>query len=274
MTHSKRSPRERWRRSATVRRLVVALAAVTCSLQMITPAEAQPLLGVPGKSGSAVAWTWPMRRHVLVREFVAPITTWGSGHRGIDLLTFHGARVRAPSQGIVSFVGHVGVRPLVVITHPDGLRSTLEPVVTTLKVGAAIAGGEILGHIASPHDIGDQGIASHCPPRACLHWGVREWEVDSGERYLDPLTLVRPGLPAAPVALLPIGSGLLAGVGEPTAQLQDRFGVHLTDPALGDSQDLTNLSQRKPLVVVEGHNDLLPLRQLVDRLGQQILRLF
>ena len=45
----------------------------------------------------------------------------------------------------------------------------------------------MIGHLAAP--------GSHCPPRACLHWGWLR-----GETYLDPLRLVG----AAPVRLLPL----------------------------------------------------------------------
>ena len=45
------------------------------------------------------------------------------------------ARSRAGVPGTLSFSGQVGGRPLVVIAHPDGLRTTLEPVASQLRVG-------------------------------------------------------------------------------------------------------------------------------------------
>src|SRR5579884_2322849 len=57
----------------------------------------------------------------------------------------------------------------------------------------------------------------------------------------------------------------VARVVELGAQLQDGLRVHLADPALGDAEHLPDLGQREAFVVVEGDDDLLPLRQRVDR---------
>lgn len=115
---------------------------------------------------------------LLMRDFAPPSVRWGAGHRGVDILAAPEATVRAPHEGTVAFVGVVVDRPLVVVTHPDGLRSTLEPVIGELTVGDRVARGEPLGRIAP-------GSATHCAPATCLHWGVRR-----GETYVDPLALV------------------------------------------------------------------------------------
>ncbi|MBI9115553.1 M23 family metallopeptidase [Sanguibacter sp. YZGR15] len=124
---------------------------------------------------------------LLVAPFEAPAERWSPGHRGVDLAHPSGADVLAPQDGVVSYVGFVVDRPLLVITHPDGLRSTLEPVETRLTPGSTVVQGDVVG-TTSP------GIA-HCPPRTCVHWGVRR-----GDEYVDPLTLL--GL-VEPVVLLP-----------------------------------------------------------------------
>ncbi len=55
------------------------------------------------------------------------------------------------------------------------------------------------------------------------------------------------------------------------AQLQDGLGVH-RQMRLSVTPTLPDLGEREALVVVERHDDLLPLGQRVDRLGEQVLR--
>src|SRR4029453_1933074 len=63
-----------------------------------------------------------------------------------------------------------------------------------------------------------------------------------------------------------------AGVLHLGPELEDRLGVHLADPRLGDAQDLTDLGQGEALVVVSDH-DLLALTEPVDRADQDALHL-
>ena len=126
----------------------------------------------------------------LVHDFVAPEERWSPGHRGVDLSSAAGATILAPQSGTVSFVGVVVDRPVLVLTHADGLRSTLEPVTSMLAVGDRVAAGDVVAAL-------DETPSSHCAPAWCLHWGVRR-----GEEYLDPLTLTRV---VEPVVLLPLG---------------------------------------------------------------------
>lgn len=126
---------------------------------------------------------------VLVHDFAPPDVAWGAGHRGVDLAAAEGTPVRSPRAGVVTFSGVVVDRPLVVITHADGLRSTLEPVLGQVQVGTAVTAGETVGVL-------DAGARSHCAPDACLHWGVRR-----GESYLDPFSL----LEVPTIILLPTG---------------------------------------------------------------------
>lgn len=132
------------------------------------------------------------RAGVLVHDFVAPAVRWGPGHRGVDLAAAAGSSVLSPGAGTVSFTGVVVDRPLVVVTHPDGLRSTLEPVTGLLPRGAQVRAGEVVGTLEAT-------AASHCAPETCLHWGVRR-----GEDYLDPLSLLAP---REAVILLPRAAG-------------------------------------------------------------------
>jgi murein DD-endopeptidase MepM/ murein hydrolase activator NlpD len=122
------------------------------------------------------------------RAFEAPPAAWAAGHRGVDLPASDGAHVLAPADGVVSFTGPVAARPVVVVTHPDGLRSSLEPVVGSVAVGDPVTRGQVVGTLAN--------APTHCAPQRCVHWGVRD-----GDTYLDPMSL----LPVCgPVVLLPL----------------------------------------------------------------------
>jgi len=91
----------------------------------------------------------------------------------------------------VTFAGPVAGRDVVVVTHDDGLRTSLEPVTATVARGTRVARGALVG--AVQEDVATS--ASHCA-QVCVHWGVRR-----GETYVDPLGLlgVRP-----PIVLLPL----------------------------------------------------------------------
>ncbi|WP_066463609.1 M23 family metallopeptidase [Sanguibacter suarezii] len=115
---------------------------------------------------------------IVLHEFVDPGPAWGAGHRGVDLSLPASSDVLAPRAGTVTFAGVVVDRPLMVITHPDGLRSTLEPVAAGHAVGARVEAGAVVGVLAPE-------ASTHCAPAHCLHWGVRR-----GEEYLDPLLLL------------------------------------------------------------------------------------
>ena len=130
---------------------------------------------------------WPLRPvPEVVHGFDPPSSSWGAGHRGVDLLGHPGQRVHAALPGRVSFVGMIAGRGVITVDH-GSTRTTYEPVTSSLGVGTAVAAGAPLGRLAFP--------GSHCAPRTCLHWGWLE-----GETYLDPLRLVGAG----PVRLLPL----------------------------------------------------------------------
>lgn len=122
----------------------------------------------------------------VVRGFAPPTERWGAGHRGVDLATTVGQAVLAPGPGTVTFTGMVAGRGVVTVAHPEGLRSSLEPVTASVEVGDRVSAGAVVGEVAA--------TAGHCAPSACLHWGVRD-----GDAYLNPLRLLRAG----PSVLLP-----------------------------------------------------------------------
>lgn len=168
---------------------VSALAGfVVGALLLFVPAAASPLSSdsaAPAQLRSG-AWAWPLDPEpALLRAFDPPAQRWLSGHRGVDLAAGPGDGVRAPSGGIVSFVGHLVDRPVLVIDHGSGLLTSLEPVRSTLVRGAIVGPGDEVGMI---------GTGAHCTGR-CLHWGLR---LDG--LYIDPMLTI---LDTRPSVLLP-----------------------------------------------------------------------
>jgi murein DD-endopeptidase MepM/ murein hydrolase activator NlpD len=123
----------------------------------------------------------------VLRRFEPPPTPYAAGHRGVDLEARAGPVVLAAGSGVVTFAGPVAGRGVVVIAHPDGIRTEYEPVAALVVAGQAVARGQPIGRLVGRHD--------RWPPGRCLHWGARR-----GDAYLDPLLLLRP---LGPVRLLP-----------------------------------------------------------------------
>lgn len=134
-----------------------------------------------GRRAPGADYAWPLLPAPdVATPFRRPTFRFGRGHRGADLLGSPGQAVLAAREGTVVFAGRVAERPVVSVDHPDGLRTTYEPVVATVRVGDRVAVGDPLGVLVTGH--------AGCTGAACLHWGVRRGKVD----YLDPLVLVRP----------------------------------------------------------------------------------
>jgi len=149
-----------------------------------------------------VGRAWPVGLHPsVIRGWEPPATTYGRGHRGVDLAAAPGTPVRAVAPGRVSFAGRVAGRGVVSVelngTGDPPLRTTYEPVRATAKKGAEVTAGEVIGVL--------EPTGSHCPA-SCLHWGLRR-----ADTYLDPLSLLPPWLLGrGPSRLLPV-----IGVPEP-----------------------------------------------------------
>ncbi|TNB73817.1 M23 family metallopeptidase [Arthrobacter sp. BB-1] len=160
------------------------------------PAQAAPLAAVGDATPAATpgvakpSWQWPLApRPRVLRDFDPPPKPWLSGHRGVDLGTASdGAHVASPAAGTVSFVGVVVDRPVITIDHGNGLRSSFEPVESTLAAGSTVAAGQLIGSV----------IPGHCPAESCVHWGVRR-----GDDYVNPLQFV---MDLRPSILLPLGA--------------------------------------------------------------------
>ncbi|MEV0444735.1 M23 family metallopeptidase [Streptomyces spectabilis] len=151
----------------------------------------------------AVGGSWPVgARPWIVRGWEPPATAYGPGHRGVDLAAPPGSPVRAAAPGRVSYAGRVAGRGVVTVeltgTGDPPLRTTYEPVRASVKKGADVGAGTVLGTL-------EASARFHCPA-ACLHWGLRR-----AKAYLNPLGLLPPWLlRGGPSRLLP-----LTGAGTP-----------------------------------------------------------
>lgn len=161
--------------------MVTRLAAVLALLALT-------LLPSSARAAEDPTGVWPLvPEPEVVRGFDPPDDPWGAGHRGVDLLGTPGQPVRTALPGRVSWAGVLAGRGVVVVDHGT-TRTTYEPVEASVSVGDAVDAGDRIGRLST--------VGSHCPPRACLHWG---WIADP-HTYLDPLRLVGSG----PVRLLPL----------------------------------------------------------------------
>lgn len=124
---------------------------------------------------------WPLAGgHEVTRPFDAPITTYGPGHRGVDLAGRPGSAVLAAGDGLVLYAGTLAGRSVVSIEHRGGLRTTYEPVAPAVTVGQHVGRGQEIGRLEPGHP-----ECAAPAPMTCLHWGARR-----RLHYLDPLRLL------------------------------------------------------------------------------------
>lgn len=153
--------------------LLGVLAVVAVVARAAGPADAAPV----GTERYAPPVTAP-----IVDPFRAPPAPWLAGNRGIEFRTEPGTIVRAMGPGVVTFSGTVAGRRWVTIRHPDGLRSSLGPLLVVLvRVGDRVVGGAAVGRAGER-----------------LHLGLRR-----GRTYLDPARYWRRIVRHRRVALLP-----------------------------------------------------------------------
>ncbi|HEY3531062.1 MAG TPA: M23 family metallopeptidase [Nocardioides sp.] len=195
------------RRSLVV---VAVLLAALVSLARPTGAAGVPVDPVP-------VGVWPLQPAPrVVRAFDPPDSTWGPGHRGVDLAGSVGQVVHTALAGRVTYAGRVAGRGVVVVDH-GSTRTTYEPVSASVRVGDVLARGQPIGSLAL--------AGSHCFPEACLHWGWLR-----GKTYLDPLLVVGGG----PIVLLPLWRSTPAGgvtpVTQPYAALLSRLLARSSPP--------------------------------------------
>ena len=182
------------RTAAPGRAAALAAAAAVTALAVMPAVMLATAVAVPAAAAAEPQqpWTWPLDGAgpaAVVRVFDPPETRYSAGHRGVDLAGAPGTAVRAAGDGRVSFAGLLAGRGVLVVVHGE-LRTTYEPVVAAVGVGARVVAGQVVGTLSPGH--------AGCPAPACLHWGLKR-----GDDYLDPLRLLSPG----PVRLLPVARG-------------------------------------------------------------------
>lgn len=155
---------------------------------LLTAVLLLPAAAAPANTEPRATWDWPLSpRPAVLRAFDPPDKPWMSGHRGVDLEAMDdGVPVTSPESGTVSFVGTVVDRPVITIDHGGGVRSSFEPVQSSLTAGTPVAKGQIIGALQP----------GHCGSLACVHWGVRR-----GDAYVNPLEFVTD---LRPSILLPV----------------------------------------------------------------------
>ncbi|KWZ72908.1 MAG: M23 family metallopeptidase [Winkia neuii] len=128
-----------------------------------------------------VRFRWPCGfRARVVARFDPPAKKWLAGHRGVDLAC--GSTIVAPADGTVYFSGKVAGKPVISIAHGPHLRTTYEPVVSTLRKGQRVKAGEVIGSLNAGH-------------HGALHWGA----LVGKDVYVNPLQFL-----AGPIRLKPL----------------------------------------------------------------------
>ncbi|MDX3176765.1 M23 family peptidase [Streptomyces scabiei] len=151
---------------------LLATAWTTAPRAALSP-RAAPAPPVPGEPVPVIGRAWPVGlRPPVVRAWEPPPPSVPGSPPG-----------RVAGRGVVT-VELTG-------TGDPPLRTTYEPVRASVRKGAEVSAGALLGTL--------EPAPSHCPT-ACLHWGLRR-----AETYLDPLSLMPPWLlHRGPSRLLPV----------------------------------------------------------------------
>ena len=123
-------------------------------------------------------YMWPTGiKPAILTRYSAGANNWNAGHRGVDLAMSEGEKVFAASAGTVIYAGKLVDRSVISIEHPDGIRTTYEPVTPEVSVGDVVSPGDVIATIDGTH-CGALGV--------CLHWGAKRGSDD----YMNPLWLI------------------------------------------------------------------------------------
>lgn len=120
----------------------------------------------------------PYLETALVEGYLAPVSQYGAGHRGIDFQIAPGTTIHSPSNGVIHFSGKVVNRHVLTVRTDSGKRVSFEPVCTDLTRGDRVEKGQVIGY----HCNTDPGYQEHC--ESCVHASVRD---DYG--YLSPMQM-------------------------------------------------------------------------------------
>ena len=115
-----------------------------------------------------------------LNQYLAPMTEYGSGHRGIDLPAVIGDEILSPATGEISFIGKVGYRNVISVRFGSSFTASLEPVCSELLEGSLVNLGDSIGFVCEP----DPEYLWHCQ-QTCIHFGTR-----SEQGYFSPLALM------------------------------------------------------------------------------------
>lgn len=170
--------------------LILAIASVI--LTTLLPGAMSSPLTTPHRTPSQTSphpWTLPIAGvspKAITKGFIPPagqVHSGHSGHRGVDFPAVPGTAVHAVGAGVVFFSGVIAGKPTVSILHgihnrfgPRPIRSTYEPVLTTLSRGDYVHAGQLIGFITAGN--------SHCS-FTCLHLGLKV----GADIYIDPTAL-------------------------------------------------------------------------------------
>ncbi len=162
----------------------VASDAAAAGTLPTAAAGARPAGGDAGRGRPVWAWPlWPAPR--VVHPFDPPPQPWNPGHRGVDLTSDAGVEnVLAVDDGVVTHVGAIAGRGTVSVLHDGDIKSTYEPVTSTLRVGDHVVRDQVIGSL----DL----AGGHCLPIRCLHLGGLRRESSGAWNYFDPLFLLAP----------------------------------------------------------------------------------
>ena len=167
--------------------------------RLITTVLALVLVGLHGNLARAQSDDLP----VLDREFSWPHdgpllelfdpgdSSYGPGHRGIDIAVLPEDPVHAVADGVVTFAGPVAGTSWITIEHQPGLLSTVGAIATLL-----VAAGDVVGR---DQVIGTATGSVH-DDVAGIHLGFR-WH----QQYIDPLEILPPRRARGPSLLGPGG---------------------------------------------------------------------
>lgn len=147
-------------------RLIALLLLIT---QAISPAPAPEIWAEPV----------PFFEQEIEEGYLAPVSRFGSGHRGIDFHVEAGEPIHSPSDGVVHFVGRVVNRNLITIRTQGGKLASFEPVCSNLKKGEIVRQGQAIAVRCS----GDESYSTQCD--SCVHISARD-----NYGYLSPLHLM------------------------------------------------------------------------------------
>ncbi|WP_344893382.1 M23 family metallopeptidase [Actinomadura meridiana] len=197
--------------------MVLLTLLLTC---VITAATS----GLSAWSPALDAWRWPLGPPAprIIRGFSPPVSTWGPGHRGVDLAARPGQPVYASGPGRILYAARLAGRGVVAIGHGE-LRTTYLPVRPSVRVGRRVTSGARIGTVED---------GSHHCPETCLHWGLLR-----GPVYLNPISLVQREL-----RLLPLWERPTPSASRPAPDPAPDSGIALRDATTATGGALSGMA--------------------------------